>query len=120
MRFITMTPTKVGRPECKSEAAKETKGRLVRHTAGSTKLSATQSVAKPHLNGAAAPGEIRKKLRDAGYDPIPIKGKIPPLKKWETKTDSTDHEIERWNKSFPQAKSTGLLTRQIPTGAPGC
>jgi hypothetical protein len=56
----------------------------------------------------------RKKLRDAGYSPIPVIGKIPKLKGWQKKIAPNDNEIELWEKKFPNA-NTGLLTRQMPT-----
>jgi hypothetical protein len=59
--------------------------------------------------------ERRKQLRAAGFAPIPVLGKIPPITKWETKTETNDGEIDIWAKTFPHAKSTGLLTRMMPT-----
>jgi hypothetical protein len=112
-----MTSTGRGRHGVAIRAAKETstRNRGIRHTSGSTKDRATQSVARPHLNGSAAPGAVRLQLRDAGYDPIPIKGKIPPLNGWQTKFDVDDDEVKQWAKDFPHAKSTGLLTKRTPT-----
>jgi len=63
----------------------------------------------------ASPTERRKQLRVAGFAPIPVNGKIPPIDKWQTKTETNDGEIDIWAKTFPHAKSTGLLTRKMPT-----
>ena len=63
----------------------------------------------------ASPTERRKQLRVAGFAPIPVNGKIPPIDKWQTKTETNDGEINIWAKTFPHAKSTGLLTRKMPT-----
>jgi len=58
---------------------------------------------------------LRKQLRSVGFNPIPVNGKIPPLKEWQTKTKTSDDEIEKWAKDHPNAKSTGLLTQRMPT-----
>ena len=60
------------------------------------------------------PAMIRTQLRCAGYAPLPINGKIPPLNGWQTKTETNDAEIGLWSKSFPQATNTGILTARIP------
>jgi hypothetical protein len=57
----------------------------------------------------------RLELRKAGYLPIPVEGKIPPLQEWEKRTNTNDKEIELWEKVFPRAKNNGLLTRPMPT-----
>jgi hypothetical protein len=53
----------------------------------------------------------RERLRDAGFVPIPVKGKIPAVEEWQKRTGVTDAEIEAWRKY----KGTGLLTRLMPT-----
>jgi RecA-family ATPase len=58
---------------------------------------------------------IRCELRAAGYLPIPVEGKIPPLKEWQKRTDTNTQELELWERLFPLAKNTGLLTRTMPT-----
>lgn len=66
--------------------------------------------------GIISPTEQRKQLRDEGYLPVPVKGKRPPLNGWQTKTEVTDTEIEGWSRGYlAEAKSTGLLTRIMPT-----
>jgi Primase C terminal 2 (PriCT-2)/Bifunctional DNA primase/polymerase, N-terminal/Family of unknown function (DUF5906) len=54
--------------------------------------------------------EQRVRLRDAGFAPIPVSGKIPAVPGWQQKTDVTDDEIETWGPH----KGTGLLTRSMP------
>src|SRR4029077_14818255 len=49
----------------------------------------------------------RKRLRDAGFAPIPVSGKKPAVQEWQKKTDTADAEIEAWR----DHKGTGLLTR---------
>ena len=60
---------------------------------------------------------FRKQLRSAGYDPLPIIGKMPPLDEWQTKINASDDEIDSWDKlsKTKKAKSTGLLTQRMPT-----
>jgi hypothetical protein len=53
----------------------------------------------------------RVRLRDAGFAPIPVRGKKPPFLEWQKRTGVTDAEIEAWRKY----KGTGLLTRLMPT-----
>jgi RecA-family ATPase len=58
--------------------------------------------------------DLRKQLRGGGYLPIPIVGKKPPMEQWQ-KLETNDGEIELWAKLYPYAKSTGLITRTMPT-----
>jgi hypothetical protein len=60
---------------------------------------------------AADTCNLRKQLRDAGFMPIPVVGKVPPISRWQKKLKTDDDEIEQW-KAFP---STGLLTQEMPT-----
>ena len=53
-------------------------------------------------------------LRRAGYAPLPVNGKIPPLKEWEKKIETNDTEIGLWSKLYPQATNTGILTARVP------
>jgi Bifunctional DNA primase/polymerase, N-terminal len=59
--------------------------------------------------------QTRLQLRDAGYSPIPVRGKIPEFEGWQTKHNVDRAEIEGWEKEFPRYKNTGLLTRSMPT-----
>jgi AAA domain-containing protein/bifunctional DNA primase/polymerase-like protein len=63
----------------------------------------------------SAPTALRQQLREAGYAPIPTRGKIPPLKEWQTKTSTDAQEIQSWEQLFPDASNTGLLTERTPT-----
>ena len=55
----------------------------------------------------------RKRLWQTGYMPIPTNGKKPALPGW-TNIIATDVVIESWNKAFPEALNTGVLTRTTP------
>ena len=65
---------------------------------------------QPHMT----PTTIRTQLHRVGYAPIPVNGKIPPLKEWEKKTETNDTEIGLWSKLYPQATNTGILTARVP------
>jgi hypothetical protein len=59
--------------------------------------------------------DVRNALRLAGYSPIPVNGKKPPLTGWEQKVSTNPDEIALWEKIFPDAVNTGILTRVTPT-----
>ena len=86
-------------------------------TSGSSLPSAPEVAAAPALKARSnprSPAERRKHLLCAGYAPLPIAGKIPPLKEWQQKIKTNDGEIDLWSKLFPDALSTGLLTQKLP------
>jgi hypothetical protein len=64
---------------------------------------------------ALTPTARRLRLLENGYAPLPIEGKRPPLKDWQKKTATNAAEIELWEKIFPQATNTGILTQLTPT-----
>ena len=57
----------------------------------------------------------RKALKAAGYDPIPITGKRPPMREWQKLAGADDKAIEKWTMAHPAAKSTGILAARMPT-----
>jgi AAA domain/Bifunctional DNA primase/polymerase, N-terminal len=59
--------------------------------------------------------ELRQALRHAGFSPIPVEGKIPAPKAWQQKVNCNAEEIASWSRFFPEAASTGILTRATPT-----
>jgi hypothetical protein len=58
---------------------------------------------------------LRRTLRIGGYSPIPCIGKVPAIDSWNTKLTTNDAEIDLWGKLYPDARSTGALTRFMPT-----
>jgi hypothetical protein len=70
------------------------------------------------------PTELRHALRAAGYCPIPLFGKEPPvyrtnnkragLSGWQNLIDVTREQIDVWGKTWPDATNTGCLTRLMP------
>ena len=66
----------------------------------------------------------RYALRDAGFAPIPLYGKAPPIygrnnsKKglggWQNLQHVDDQQIEMYEKIWPDAVNTGILTRNTP------
>jgi AAA domain/Bifunctional DNA primase/polymerase, N-terminal len=63
---------------------------------------------------AQTPTARRLKLLGNGYAPLPIEGKRPPLKDWQKKTVTNAAEIELWEKVYPYASNTGILTQLTP------
>jgi hypothetical protein len=57
--------------------------------------------------------ELRLELKRAGYSPVPIVGKIPPVNGWTTMADSED-AIRAWPTAHRWASNTGLRTRYTP------
>jgi hypothetical protein len=55
----------------------------------------------------------RKRLLAAGYAPLPVNGKEPPLKGWQD-IAATNKIIETWETKYPDAASTGILTAAVP------
>ena len=59
--------------------------------------------------------EIRQALADRGYVPIPATGKMPPFARWQ-KIENVSHSmLEAWNRNWPRASNTGILTKLTPT-----
>jgi hypothetical protein len=59
--------------------------------------------------------ERRLQLRARGYLPIPLHGKVPPMKAWQSYTVISCDMLVLWSKVFPLAENTGILTRYTPT-----
>ena len=55
----------------------------------------------------------RKKLLAAGYLPIPVNGKAPPIQGWSD-IQATDGLIDRWADQYPSATNTGIITAYTP------
>jgi putative DNA primase/helicase len=53
-----------------------------------------------------------ERLIDNGYEPIVVKGKIPPRKEWERRPN-TPEAISEDRASFPRATNTGLRTGKL-------
>jgi Virulence-associated protein E/Bifunctional DNA primase/polymerase, N-terminal len=59
--------------------------------------------------------DYRLKLLSAGYRPICIQGKRPPMAEWEKRIDANAEEIKSWEPFWNFATSTGIFTRWTPT-----
>jgi hypothetical protein len=55
----------------------------------------------------------RKRLLAAGYRPLPVNGKAPPIVGWQDIL-ATPTIIDRWIDQYPDATNTGLLTKTTP------
>lgn len=58
---------------------------------------------------------IRARLCANGYSPIPLRGKVPVLLKWQEHTSTNSEEIVLWRTMYPDAGNTGILTARHPT-----
>ena len=82
-------------------------------------------------NGIHATTAQRLQLIRAGYAPIPLYGKEPPVYKtkgkygnnehggltgWQTMHAVTPEQVRMWEKTWPDAYGTGLLSRSVPAG----
>jgi hypothetical protein len=54
-------------------------------------------------------------LSHRGFAPIPVNGKEPMPMAWQKKLTTTDAEIKQWEREFPHAINTGMLTCNTPT-----
>src|SRR5258708_3002549 len=57
---------------------------------------------------------LRLHLRRAGFDPLPLEGKIPAMPGWPQKFDVSDDEIRLWPKTWHLAHNTGVLAKYAP------
>jgi hypothetical protein len=73
---------------------------------------------------ADGPTELRLQLLRAGYTPLPLFGKVPPvygknnskkgLKGWQNLDQVTPEMIAMWARTWPDAANTGALCRNMP------
>jgi hypothetical protein len=61
------------------------------------------------------PRDVRLRLLRAGFAPIPVEGKRPPMPEWQKHTTTNPDEIRLWDKAWHLATNTGILTRLAPT-----
>jgi hypothetical protein len=61
------------------------------------------------------PEDVRLQLLEGGYCPLPLNGKVPILKAWQKRHETTREEIAFWSRAHPAAQNTGVLTRLTPT-----
>jgi hypothetical protein len=55
----------------------------------------------------------RKQLLAAGYSPLPVNGKAPPISGWQD-IQATEDVINDWEDNYANATNTGILTRTTP------
>jgi AAA domain/Bifunctional DNA primase/polymerase, N-terminal len=58
---------------------------------------------------------VRVLLQRGGYAPIPVRGKVPSLQRWQEHTQTNGDEIALWEKLYRDAVNTGILTARNPT-----
>jgi len=60
------------------------------------------------------PTERRLQLRAAGFAPLPLTGKAPPILGWPEKADASEDEIRTWACRYSNAPNTGIITKATP------
>jgi hypothetical protein len=61
------------------------------------------------------PTEIRARLAQNGYIPIPVNGKAAVLDGWNKRTETSQGDLDIWAQVYPFAKNTGILCTHCPT-----
>ena len=56
----------------------------------------------------------RKRLLAAGYSPIPVNGKAPPIAGWQDIEATNGPDRHGWVNKYADATNTGILTRTTP------
>ena len=59
--------------------------------------------------------DIRLAMLASGYVIIPVIGKKPPLEGWQNVKSASREVLEAWERDYPAASNTGILTRFTPT-----
>ena len=59
--------------------------------------------------------DIRLAMLASGYVIIPVIGKKPPLEGWQNVKSASREVLEAWERDYPVASNTGILTRFTPT-----
>ena len=72
---------------------------------GNARTNGTQST---------TPTEVRLRLLQGGYHPLPLNGKAPTPKAWQTLLHTDPQDIGQWAEIWPDAINTGVLTRNCP------
>jgi hypothetical protein len=59
---------------------------------------------------------VRRQLRSGGYSPLPIVNgaKRPRGEGWQNKIECDPAEFEEWERSYPEDRGTGILTKFSP------
>ena len=65
---------------------------------------------EPAWMAASRATACRKRLLAAGFSPLPVNGKAPPIVGWQD-VEATVDMIEGWETNYAHATNTGILTR---------
>jgi Protein of unknown function (DUF3987)/Bifunctional DNA primase/polymerase, N-terminal len=57
---------------------------------------------------------LRLKLKANSFSPLPVHGKFPPMAGWQNLHDVPVEKIERWERTWPNAGNTGIITQRNP------
>ncbi len=91
-------------------AARHSRGNVVNDNIDKFEELPDREPAWMRLHRATA---CRKRLLAAGYSPIPVNGKAPPIAGWQD-IEATKVIIDGWADKYADATNTGILTRTIP------
>jgi hypothetical protein len=53
-------------------------------------------------------------LHEAGFDPIPVNGKKPNIKGWQTLAGCAREDVINWTREHRDHHNTGVLARRTP------
>jgi hypothetical protein len=76
--------------------------------------SALEEWGEDEIVDLSKPTDLHLWLRSQGYSPIPVCGKRPPMDEWQKLHEVKPKQIWNWRKEWPNAKSTGILTKSTP------
>jgi hypothetical protein len=63
----------------------------------------------------ATPTEVRARLAQNDYVPIPVNGKAAVLDGWQKRTETSQGDLDIWAQLYPYAKNTGMVCTNCPT-----
>jgi hypothetical protein len=61
------------------------------------------------------PTEVRARLAQNDYVPIPVNGKAAVLDGWQKRTETSQGDLDIWAQLYPYAKNTGMVCTHCPT-----
>jgi hypothetical protein len=60
--------------------------------------------------------DVRQAMANNGFTRlIPVIGKVPPLDEWQMVDEVSREMLEEWERDWPNADNTGILTKLVPT-----
>ena len=66
------------------------------------------------MTSTAEASALRLKLVRLGYTPLPLFAKVPAMKKWQEVANVSPEMIAMWQRVWPSARNTGILSKHTP------